>query len=85
MENIAVNFAVAVALTIGLTEVVKRLEWINPKYLLVVSLVIGLAIGIFYISEGDIKSGIWQGIGIGLSASGLFSGVKNMSEGQRGV
>lgn len=83
--NIEINFAVAVAITIGLTELVKKMEIIPVKFMAVISLVIGLAIGIAYIASGDLKTGIWQGLGIGLSASGLFSGVKNLTEAKEGI
>lgn len=78
--NIVVSFTSAVAITMGLTEGFKKLKIVDNKYMFIVSLIIGLALGIAYIASGDVKAGIWQGLGIGLSASGLFSGVKNLTE-----
>ena len=66
-------------LVIGLLEVLKKIG-VNEKYIPVFSLVLGLVFGMFFIG-GDIQEGILQGIYIGLSAVGLFSGTKNVVEG----
>jgi len=69
-----------IPVVIGLAEVVNKLG-LNPKFIPVVNLVFGLITGIFFLNPGDIKAGIIQGLFIGLSASGLYSGVKNTVEG----
>jgi len=66
-----------VPLIIGLSEVIKRLGF-NQKFIPVINLILGLIAGIVFISPGNIKVGIIQGIFIGLSASGLYSGTKNI-------
>jgi len=66
-----------VPLIIGLSEVIKKIGF-NQKFIPVVNLILGLAAGIIFTSPGDIKVGIIQGIFIGLSASGLYSGTKNV-------
>jgi hypothetical protein len=51
-----------------------------------VDLALGLISGIFvygYILEYGIAEGIMLGIALGLSACGLFSGVKNTLEGEK--
>lgn len=68
-----------IPLVIGLLEVLKKIG-VNEKYIPVFSLVLGLVFGMFFIG-GDIQKGVIQGIYIGLSAVGLFSGTKNVAEG----
>jgi len=66
-----------VPLIIGLSEVIKKIGF-NQKFIPVVNLILGLIAGIVFISPGNIKVGIIQGLFIGLSASGLYSGTKNV-------
>lgn len=67
-----------IPLLIGLLEVIKKLG-INEKYMPIFSVVLGLVIGLVFLSS-DIKEGIIIGIYIGLSAVGLYSGTKNTME-----
>lgn len=69
-----------IPLLIGILEVVKKLG-INKKYVPVISLILGIGIGIALFAAGDMKTGIIQGVYIGLSAVGLYSGTKNTVEG----
>ena len=69
-----------VPLLIGILEVFKKLG-LSKKYIPVISLFPGIGIGIALFADGDIKTGIIQGIYIGLSAVGLYSGAKNTVEG----
>lgn len=71
------NIAI-VPLIIGIVELFKRLGLPN-KYCPIVAIVCGLGIGIFYL-DVSIKEGILVGIMLGLSASGLYSGTKNILE-----
>lgn len=43
----------------------------------VVSVVLGIVVGIVYLAPGDIKQGIMIGLALGLSSVGLYSGTKN--------
>lgn len=63
----------------GLVGVFTQLG-LRKKIAPIVSLVLGLLIGIFYVYPGDIKGGILVGLMLGLSATGLYSGVKNTKE-----
>lgn len=63
----------------GLVGVFTQLG-LKKKFAPIVSLVLGLLIGIFYVYPGDIKGGILVGLMLGLSATGLYSGVKNTKE-----
>ncbi len=68
-----------VPLIIGISEVIKR-AGINIKFIPICNLILGLAFGIGFVNPNDIRMGIIQGLFIGLSASGLYSGVKNVAE-----
>ncbi len=72
-----------VALIIGLVEVVKRIELIPTKYLPLLDLAFGMVSGVvvygIHMKYGYVN-GILLGIAIGLSACGLFSGVKNITQ-----
>jgi len=69
----------AVLLIMGIAELLKGLGF-NPKFIPVINLILGLAAGIG-LNTGDIVKGIFVGTAVGLSASGLYSGVKNVKEG----
>ncbi len=69
-----------IPLVIGLAEVIKRFG-LNVKFIPVINLIFGLMAGIIFLNPTDIRAGIVQGLFIGLSASGLYSGVKNTVEG----
>lgn len=65
-----------VPLIIGLLEVAKK-SGLNKKTIPILSLIIGLIAGIFLFSNGDILTGVVQGLYMGLSSVGLYSGTKN--------
>ena len=77
------DIGVVTAVVIGLSEGIKR-AGVNPKFIPVVNLLLGIAGGCIYVSPENIKAGIFAGIIIGLSASGLYSGVKNVTAGIKG-
>lgn len=75
--------AVQVALIIGVAEVVKRLGLFDKKYIPILDICLGLlsGIGVYTLSFGyKWIEGIVIGIALGLSACGLFSGIKNVFE-----
>lgn len=61
----------------GLCELAKQLG-IPKRFIPLLSLVLGLFFGVFYISPSDVLEGILQGFVIGLSSIGLYSGPKNL-------
>ena len=69
------NVAV-IPLIIGIVELFKR-GGLPAKYAPFVSVFFGLLFGIFYIAS-NVKEGIIVGLMIGLSATGLYSGTKNV-------
>lgn len=72
---IEITDVLVIAVIVGLVELAKKLEWLKPKYLPLLSLALGIAAGLIYF-EGDIKHRIMFGIVMGLSASGLFDQSK---------
>ena len=69
-----------VALLIAVLEVIKKVEFVDHKFIPIRSLGLGILIGIFY-SGFDIKEGILYGVMLGVSAVGLYSGATNVVEG----
>lgn len=70
---------VLVPVLIGVLEAIKRAGF-NPKFIPVLSIVLGIGFGVVF-SGFELKEGITAGLFIGLSAVGLYSGVKNVSRG----
>jgi L-cystine uptake protein TcyP (sodium:dicarboxylate symporter family) len=70
---------VIIPIIIGIVEVVKR-AGLPIKYSPLVSLALGLFFGIFYVEA--LKEGIIIGLMMGLSATGLYSGSKNIRNGK---
>ena len=71
-----------VALVIGISEIIKRLG-LPAKFIPLVDLFLGQlsGIGVFGLALGQgIPNGIVIGLAIGLSACGLFSGIKNLTK-----
>jgi hypothetical protein len=68
-----------VALIIALAEVAKNLG-VNKKYIPLLDLVIGLIGSFFIYQDLTMVYRVLVGIALGLSACGLFSGVKNTYE-----
>jgi uncharacterized membrane protein YGL010W len=69
------NIAI-IPLVLGLVELFKR-AGVSAKYSPFVAVILGVLAGVFYISS-DIKEGVIIGLMLGLSASGLYSGTKNL-------
>jgi hypothetical protein len=76
-----------IALIIGIAEMLKKIGF-PSKYIPLLDVIIGLVGGIVVygisFNYGIIK-GIMLGLAIGLSACGLFSGVKNIIEKSKGA
>lgn len=74
--------AAQVALVIGIAEVFKRLG-VNARLIPILDLALGLVsgIGVYHFGNKiEIVSSILIGLAVGLSACGLFSGIKNVAE-----
>ncbi len=68
-----------IPIIIGLVEILKGIG-LPKKLMPFISVILGLAAGIFYVYPLDLKGGIIVGLMLGLSASGLYSGAKNTIE-----
>ncbi len=56
-----------------------KIAGLRAKYAPFLAVLLGIIFGVFYFSS-TVKEGILIGLVIGLSASGLYSGSKNMME-----
>jgi len=72
-----------IPLIVGLVELAKKLG-LPDKFAAVLSAVLGVVIGLVYVAPNDPAKGVLIGLSMGLSASGLYSGVKNTAEGIKG-
>lgn len=67
--------AILIPVVLGITEGIKR-AGVPSKYSVLVSLLIGLLLSWFASSETDAIIRVVEGLILGLSASGLYSGSK---------
>lgn len=75
--------AAQVAMIMGLAELCKRMGLVNPKFIPLVDLLLGLASGILvygYILNYGVAKGAIIGIALGLIGCGIFSSAKNVLE-----
>jgi uncharacterized membrane protein YGL010W len=77
MEELTV--AVFIAVIVGLVELFKKSLGLPVRYAPLLSVLLGLPVGILYLNV-DLKTGIVYGLIIGLSACGLYSGVKSTTK-----
>lgn len=71
---------VVVPLILALVEGCKR-AGLPAKYSPLLALVLGLVAGVFLLHPGDLAQGVVVGVAVGLAATGLYSGSKNVKEG----
>ncbi|MGG0645500.1 holin [Bacillus mycoides] len=69
-----VSLAVMIGIVVGLSQIVKTVG-LQTKYVPLLNLTLGIVLGVLFL-DGDIKTNVFQGIIIGLSASGLFDHTK---------
>ncbi|CAM4057617.1 holin [Bacillus albus] len=73
-----VSLAVMIGIVVGLSQIVKTIG-LQTKYVPLLNLTLGIVLGVLFLN-GDIKTNVFQGIIIGLSASGLFDHTKIMKK-----
>ena len=85
--NYLLTPSLQIALIIGLAEIIKKLG-LDTRFIPLIDLALGLISGIFvfgmYLNYG-VAIGVIIGIAEGLSACGLFSGFKNLTQNIEGV
>lgn len=72
-----------VAIIIGIAEIIKR-TWGESRYIPLVDLFLGIVSGVLVhglMLGYGILNGVMVGLALGLSACGLFSGIKNVMGG----
>ncbi|WLD95445.1 holin [Alkalihalobacillus sp. AL-G] len=74
MEQVLLFASVMAPIVTGLTEVVKRTVHISKRYVSLVSLLIGIAVGLlaYPLTDLDWVLRIWAGGIAGLAATGLY-------------
>lgn len=75
MEFTSYDIAI-IPIVVALVEVISRLG-VPSKFLPLCAIVIGIAAGVFFIAPESMPQAILSGIVVGLSAVGMYSGVKN--------
>lgn len=70
---------VIIPLIVGIVEMFKR-AGVSKKLLPFIGVILGIAIGVVYVTDFDWKQGVLVGAMLGLSASGLYSSSKNTFE-----
>ncbi|HDR7529956.1 holin [Bacillus cereus] len=73
-----VSLAVMIGIVVGLSQIVKTIG-LQTKYVPLLNLTLGIVLGVLFL-DGDTKTNVFQGIIIGLSASGLFDHTKIMKK-----
>ncbi|HHZ5402517.1 TPA: holin [Bacillus cereus] len=73
-----VSLAVMIGIVVGLSQIVKTIG-LQTKYVPLLNLTLGIVLSVLFL-DGDIKTNVFQGIIIGLSASGLFDHTKIMKK-----
>ncbi len=69
-----IEISVIIAVVVGLSQIAKTIG-LQTKYVPLLNLTLGIVLGVLFLG-GDIKTNVFQGIIIGLSASGLFDHTK---------
>lgn len=73
-----IEISVMIAVVVGLSQIGKTIG-LQTKYVPLLNLTLGLVLGVLFLG-GDIKTNVFKGIIIGLSASGLFDHTKIMKK-----
>ncbi len=73
-----IEITAMIGVVVGLSQIVKT-NGLQTKYIPIFNLTLGIMLGVLLLSQ-DIKMNIFQGMIIGLSASGLFDHTKIMKK-----
>lgn len=80
LQNFSVGAAAAVPIVIAITQVFKF--WVTPKFVPFIAMLVGIGVAILLTHDfmKDLSGTILIGILFGLSASGLYSGLKSTGQ-----
>ncbi|KEK23511.1 hypothetical protein [Bacillus gaemokensis] len=73
-----VEITVMIGIVVGLSQIAKTVG-LQTKYIPLLNLTLGIVLGVLFLPQ-DLKMNVFQGIIIGLSASGLFDHTKIMKK-----
>lgn len=73
-----IEITAMIGVVVGISQIAKT-TGLQTKYIPVFNLTLGITLGVLFLSQ-DTKMNIFQGIIIGLSASGLFGHTKIMKK-----
>ncbi len=69
-----IEITAMIGVVVGISQIVKT-TGLQTKYIPLFNLTLGISLGVLFLSQ-DIKVNLFQGMIIGLSASGLFDHTK---------
>ncbi|PEI92787.1 holin [Bacillus pseudomycoides] len=69
-----IEISIMIAVVVGLSQIAKTIG-LQTKYIPLLILKLGIVLGVLFFPQ-DLKMNVFQGIIIGLSASGLFDHTK---------
>jgi hypothetical protein len=80
ISSITLGATATVPIVVALTQVVKMMDWVNPKFMPFISILVGIIVSFLMSHEiWDWSANILAGILFGLAGSGLYSGLKASS------
>ncbi|PEE67124.1 holin [Bacillus thuringiensis] len=69
-----IEITAMIGVVVGISQIAKK-TGLQTKYIPLFNLTLGITLGVLFLSQ-DIKMNLFQGMIIGLSASGLFDHTK---------
>jgi hypothetical protein len=77
ISSITLGATAIVPIVVALTQVIKMIDWVNPKYMPFVAILNGIVVS-FLMSHDymNISANILAGVLFGLAGSGLYAGLK---------
>jgi uncharacterized membrane protein YfbV (UPF0208 family) len=77
LSSITLGATATVPIVVALTQIVKMTNWVNPKYMPFIAILMGIIISFLFAHDsGDFSANVLAGILFGLAGSGLYSGLK---------
>jgi uncharacterized membrane protein YfbV (UPF0208 family) len=77
ISSITLGATATVPIVVALTQIVKMTNWVAPKYMPFIAILMGIIVSFLFANEfQDFSANILSGILFGLAGSGLYSGLK---------